>query len=217
MISCKNKQTINEIAAHLNTLFPVNDLGYISIYVGMEIEKNEDGIYTINQNSYIDKILKRFNLHNAKYSKKPLDTGYYKNEETTIPLKSNETYRSAIGSLLFLAVNSRPDISVSVSILSRKICDPTEKDWREVKRIFKYLNGTKDLKLTLGNGPDQEHLIQGYVDADWGGDRLDRKSNTGYIFFYKGSPISWKSKKQDCVSLSSTKAELVALSEACQI
>ena len=83
-----------------------------------------------------------------------------------------------------------------------------------MKRIFRYLNHTKDKKLKLGNAAEQnEHLI-GYVDADWSSDTDDRKSNTGYLFKYLGAPITWSSRKQTLVTLSSTEAEYVALSEA---
>jgi len=84
-----------------------------------------------------------------------------------------------------------------------------------VKRILRYLSHTKDMKLKLGDVNDQcnKRLI-GFVDADWGGDPDDRKSNTGYLFKYLGAPISWSSKKQTLVTLSSTEAEYIALCEA---
>ena len=106
---------------------------------------------------------------------------------------------------------------MSVSILARRVSDPRKPDWTEVKRIFRYLNDTKDMKLKLGdkNGWKQQQLIA-YADADWGGDSEDRESNTGFLFKYFGAPISWTSHKQSIVALSATEAVYVALSEASQ-
>lgn len=118
--------------------------------------------------------------------------------------------------MLYVSINSRPDIAASVSILSRKIESPNNTDWTEVKRIFRYLKGAKDVRLLLKYDDYPENILTGYADSDWAGDTLDRKSNTGYLFKINGSLISWASKKQNCVSLSSTEAEYVALAETCQ-
>ncbi|KAG5875990.1 hypothetical protein JTB14_007367 [Gonioctena quinquepunctata] len=154
-------------------------------------------------------------MTDAKVSNIPLDTGYFKIKDE-ISLEISEKYRKAIGALLYIAVNTRPDISVSTSILSRKVSQPTERDWTEVKRILRYLKGTRDMIMQLGKRGIFENILHGYADADWGGDTRDRKSNTGYLFKYSGGLVSWRSKKQDCVSLSLTEAEVIALSEACQ-
>lgn len=118
---------------------------------------------------------------------------------------------------MYLATNSRPDIAVGTSILARHVSDPKQADWNEVKRIFRYLIHTKDKRLRLGT-PEENHTYQliGYADADWGGDVSDRKSNTGFYFKYLGAPISWTSRKQTMVTLSSTEAEYIALVEATQ-
>ena len=133
------------------------------------------------------------------------------------PFNNKEIYRQAIGSLQYLASNSRPDIAVSVSILARCVIDPRKPDWTEVKRIFRYLNGTTKMKLKLGDKNDwkQQQLIA-YADAKWSGDSENRKSNTGFLFGYFGAPISWTSHKQSIIALSSTETEYVALSEASQ-
>jgi len=132
-------------------------------------------------------------------------------------MPDKDVYRKAIGSLQYLATNSRPDIAVGTSILARHVSCSTVADWTEVKRIFRYISHTKDKKLKLG---DTNFIMQydtqlvGYADADWGGDAEDRKSNTGYVFKYLGAPSTWSSKKQTLVTLSSTEAEYIALSEA---
>ena len=147
----------------------------------------------------------------------PIDPGYQKRREVHENTKNKEVYRRAIGSLLYLATNSRPDIAVLTSILARQVSEPTEADWTEVKRIFRYLSQTKEKKLKLDDIShcDTKQLIC-YVDADWGGDVTERKSNSGHYFQYLGAPITWTSRKQTLVALSSTEAEYIALCEAAQ-
>lgn len=116
---------------------------------------------------------------------------------------------------MYMAVSTRPDITASVTILSRKIQNPTEADWKEAERIARYLKGTINYALKLGNNKYKDGLIR-YADADWGENRTDRKSNCGYIFRYCVNSISWASRKQSCVALSSAEDEYISLSEACQ-
>lgn len=169
-------------------------------------------MFSICQTNYIKKMLKEFAMEDSRPSKIPMDPGYYRLERgQTLP--NNNKYREAIGSLLYLAVNTRPDIMASVTILSQCVSCPTTTDWTEVKRIFRYLKHTEDYKLRLGGNSEELH---GFCDADWAGDRSDRKSKSGYLFKYKGAALSWSSRKQSCITLSSTEAEYVALSEACQ-
>lgn len=125
-------------------------------------------------------------------------------------------YQEAVGSLLFAAQISRPDISYAVSCVSRFNQNPGQAHWVAVKRILRYLKGTIDWKLQFNgakiNGPE----IIGYCDADWASDQDDRRSITGYIFLKNNSPISWNSRKQQTVALSTTEAEYMAMSSATQ-
>ncbi|KAG5883341.1 hypothetical protein JTB14_033785 [Gonioctena quinquepunctata] len=165
------------------------------------------------------KLLRNFKMENSEAVTIPLDTGYYKNRNSNDDKFRNEDiYRSAIGALLYLSVNTRPDICVATSILGRNVSDPYTYDWSEVKRIMKYLNGTIDMEIKLGkisSDIDDDNLY-GYADADWAGDRSDRKSNSGYLFKFMGVMFDWRCKKQTCVALSSTEAEFISLSEASQ-
>lgn len=99
--------------------------------------------------------------------------------------------------------------------MAQKVSKPTQRDWNELKRVVKYLVGTSTLKLTLGNTETKEFVI-GYADANWAEDKTDRKSNSGYVFEVNGGVVSWSCKKQTCVALSTTEAEFIALSSACQ-
>ena len=169
----------------------------------------------IRDRKYIDQKLQEFSLTDSRPSSIPVDPGYQKRQEVDVLMSNKDVYRRAIGSLLYLSTNTRPDIAVGTSILSRRVENPREADWVEVKRIFRYLKGTRHKKLLLGVTSEKENInLIVYVDADWGGDVIDRKSNTGYCIKFMGSTITWTSRKQSLVTLSSTEAEYVALSEA---
>lgn len=131
----------------------------------------------------------------------------------TLLLAKIWTKRQAIGKLTYL-VCTGPDISYAVLILSRFMSEPKEMHWRFVKQLLKYIKTTRDyclLYLRIG-----ETIITGYSDSDHAGDLGDRKSTSGFVFMLSGCAISWKSQEQKTVSISSTEAEYVSLSQATQ-
>jgi len=122
-------------------------------------------------------------------------------------------YQEIIGSLLYLSQTTRPDIAFAVNDASRFNANHSETHWKAVKRILRYLNGTKGLKLRFTkNGPNTG--LQAFTDADWGSDVDNRRSCTGYVFCMGGGAISWNSKRQATVALSSTEAEYMSISSA---
>ena len=129
------------------------------------------------------------------------------------PLNQTQ-YQSAVGSLMYLSVSSRPDIAFAVNNLARFNSNPRKEHWSALKRVLRYLNGTINHGLLYKQG-GPEHFV-GYSDADWAGDLSDRKSTSGYVFILSGGPVSWSSRKQKCVALSTAEAEYVALSAAVQ-
>ncbi|GBP47094.1 Copia protein [Eumeta japonica] len=139
--------------------------------------------------------------------------------ECKLDIEKSETcdteipYQQLIGSLMYLAVQTRPDISFSVSFLSQFNKCHTNVHWKYAKRILRYLKKTKSFCLKYVKG---ETELVGYVDADWASNSVDRKSYTGYCFVLSGSAISWESRKQRTVALSSMEAEYMAIAEACK-
>lgn len=212
IIVSKTITLIDEVKKQLNNEFEVRDLGEVKYYLGIQVEKSSDGIYSINQSKYIDELINKFQLQDAKTSNIPIDPSYGKSREEIL-LQSNEKYQQLIGSLLYITINTRPDIAVSVCLLSQKIITPNQEDWNELKRVLKYLKGTKNMKLFLAKYQCDDNLI-GFADTNYGENRIDRKSNSGFIFKFNGGIISWACRKQQCVSLSSTEAELISLCEA---
>lgn len=207
-------QLMDFVMNSVKSRFEIKDLGEVKHYLGIEIKKDTDGHYLLNQETYIDKIVKEARLNDSKISSYPLDPGYYRIEDNSF-LENNEEYRKLIGMLLYLSTNTRPDISATISILSQRISKPRMIDMNELKRLIKYLKSTKSfsLKLSFNNFND---IFCAYSDANFAEDRYDRKSNTGFACFMNGGLISWCCRKQDIVAQSSTEAEYVALSETCK-
>lgn len=127
-------------------------------------------------------------------------------------MQNQGEFQNLIGCLLYIAVNTRPDVAIATSILGRRVSNPTTADWNEAKRIL--LKGIADHALHLGGGEPCE--MECYVDADWAGEIGERKSNTNYIFKLGGGLVNWRCSKQTSVSLSSTEAEYIALAECLQ-
>lgn len=210
-----NTEEIIKLEKGLSNMYTLTKLGRIKEYSGIQIETDKEGIYYIHQKKHIYNILKTYGLKDAKGSKIPLNVGYEGLEDNR-SLQNNKNFRSLIGSLLYIATSTRPDIKARVAILSKKLNNPTETDWIEAKRIARYLKYTENYKLKLGNNSQKNKGLIGYADANWTESKADRKSNSGYLFKYYGSTISWACRKQFCVALSSAEAEYIALSDACQ-
>lgn len=216
-VACNTKKQVKIIESILSSKFEMQNLGEIKHYLGIEVTRDSDGNFELCQSNYIEQIALKFGLQGAKEAKTPMDVSYYKSSsDSSAQLIKNEDYQRLIGCLLYVSVNSRPDIAASISILAQKVSNPTQDDWNQLKRVVKYLKATASLRLRLSNVATKVTDLIGYADANWAEDRDSRKSNSGYTFFYNGGLINWSCRKQSCVSLSSTEAEFIALSDACQ-
>ena len=129
---------------------------------------------------------------------------------------SRVPYASAVGSLMYAMVCTRPDIAHAVGLLSRFMSNPGKEHWTAVKRVFRYLRGTSDYGLCYQGRTGLEIMldIRGFVDADWAGDLDQRRSTSGYVFSLFGGAVSWMSKRQSVVALSTTEAEYIAATHA---
>ena len=201
-----------ELNQSLNSNFTVKNLGQVKHMLGIKVERTADEL-KLSQEIYIDQVLERFGMQDCKPVKTPLDANVkFCSTHTNDTFDTKLPYQHLIGSLMYLAVTTRPDISFAVSFLSQfNNCYSTD-HWNMAKRVLRYLKGTKDLSLIFKKITNQAKLV-GYADADWA-NGADRKSYTGYIFKLGLNTISWGCYKQSCIALSSTEAEYIALSEA---
>lgn len=213
IVVCETDEQLKEIEGIFKSHFEMQDLGEISHYLGMQVLKDADGNFMLCQSAYITRIANDFGLKDAKSSKTPMDVSYGKSDTSDL-LENNSKYRRLIGRLLYLSVNTRPDISASVSILAQRVTKPTNEDWNQLKRVVKYLKSTHDMKLKLSNIQSNNLSLFGYADATWADNRSERKSNSGRIFFLNGGTISWACNKQSIVAQSSCEAEYISISEA---
>ncbi|PKI65886.1 hypothetical protein CRG98_013706 [Punica granatum] len=121
-------------------------------------------------------------------------------------------YASAIGSIMYAMLCTRPDVSYALSMTSRYQSNPGERQWIAVKNIIKYLRRTKEMFLVYGG--EEELVVRGYTDASFQSDKDDSRSQSGYVFCLNGGVVSWKSSKQETVADSTTEAEYIAASNA---
>ncbi|KAG7303823.1 hypothetical protein JYU34_010719 [Plutella xylostella] len=204
-----SKQKI-KIKQQLMNEFEMKDLGEVHQFLGMRVAKNSEGIF-LDQTMYIEKILERFGMQDCKPAVTPMETKH-KLEKATIS-DANLEYRNLVGCLMYLSVCTRPDITHAVSVLSQFNDCYNLSHWKAAKRVLRYLKGTLNYKLKFTkSGLD----VKGYVDADWASCEIDRRSYTGYVFKLGNSVISWESRKQRTVALSSTEAEYMAISDSCK-
>ncbi|KAL0363962.1 UNVERIFIED_CONTAM: Retrovirus-related Pol polyprotein from transposon TNT 1-94 [Sesamum angustifolium] len=202
--------------------FEMKYLGTTKYCLGLQFEHTKGGIF-IHQSNYIEKVLKRFHMNNAHPLSTPmvirsLDV----NKDPFRPPTHNDEilgpevpYLSAIGALMYLANNTRPNIAFSVNLLARYSSTPTKRHWNGVKHILRYLRGTSDMGLYFERHENAKATnLVGYSDAGYLSDPHKAISQSGYVLMYGGTAISWRSTKQTLVATSSNHAELIALYEA---
>lgn len=131
-------------------------------------------------------------------------------------LEDTRLYQKYIGSLIYLMVQTRPDIAFAIGALARYMANPSKSHFTAIYKLWGYIKRTKNLGLLYKNKQSLSSYprITGFCDSDWGGNRDTRRSTTGYLFLLGGTPISWASKLQKTVALSSCEAEYMALTEA---
>ena len=208
-----NIEIISVVKKSLSARFAVTDMGELHHFLGVKIVQLEGQIW-IGQPSYSKDLLVRFRLEESKPTATPMDVGCkLMKAENENEMCDKQLYQSAVGSLLYLSTRTRPDIAFAVGSFARFNSQPSNEHWSAVKRIMRYLKGTIHLGLVYDDEGDD---LVGYSDADWAGDCNDRKSTSGYSFLLSGAVVSWRSKKQTCVALSTAEAEYVALSSATQ-
>ncbi|CAK1600987.1 unnamed protein product [Parnassius mnemosyne] len=203
-----SKDSLNKVIFELKENFKIKQCE-LKNFVGLQIEKLEKYIF-IHQSKYIERLLCKFNMQDANCNKIPVDP-HTTLEMGTEASDKNIPYREAVGSLMHLAVESRPDIMYGVSLVSRYLNCYDQTHWNVVKKILRYLKRTKDYGLCYL--PSKSNL-EAYSDADYAKDTSTRRSLTGYVFMKNEAAVTWATQRQHSVALSTTEAEFMAACSA---
>ena len=207
---------IKDVKRSISDKFRMEDMGQLHHFLGVKVVQcdNPTRIW-IGQPAYIVELLQRFKMDNSNPVDTPADPGTkLKKADENEKMCEKDVYQSAVGTLLYLSTRTRPDIAYAVGSVARYSANPSSQHWSAVKRIMRYLRGSAEFGVMYVQGEQSE--LMGYSDSDWAGDLDDRKSTSGYVFLLSGAAVSWRSKKQSCVALSTAEAEYMALASAAQ-
>ncbi|KAK7576630.1 hypothetical protein V9T40_012916 [Parthenolecanium corni] len=209
LVVSTNQEELDNFLDELRSKFKIvaKELNY---FLGLEISQSKNGDISVGQSAFVNKLLERFNMVGCKPVSTPikkLTSSALGKENVTFP------YRSAVGALLYLARGSRFDIAFAVSVLSRLLENPTVEDVGRVKRVFRYLAGTKDLKLVYRSEPESR-VMSCYSDADFAGCQTTLCSTMGVVIMFADAAVCWLSRRQQLVSDSMCEAETIAANAA---
>ena len=218
LIGCLEPDQAGEIAANLSQRFKLKSLGDAKFVLGMEIEySRERGVLLLKQSSSVRRLVERFRQDDAAPVRSPNVVGQDLNPDDKQKVLANgKRFRELIGSLLYIANCTRPDIAVSVSVLSQFMDQPHEMHWRGAIRVLRYLKGTEAIGIVYKRESASALGLIAYSDANWGSDSRTRRSTSGVLVKMAGAPVIYKSKRQSTVALSSAEAEYIALALAVQ-
>ncbi|KAH9127698.1 hypothetical protein AeMF1_002039 [Aphanomyces euteiches] len=192
----------------------MKDLGPLTYCLGIEVERLEDGSILLHQSKYVSDILAKHDLANCNPVSTPQDSHsaafHSSSSSPSLP------FRTVVGELLYLTTTTRPDIAFTVTLLSRHLNNPAEEHQHIAKRVLRYLRGSKDFGICYSKQDSTEFTIELYVDADYANDAITRRSTSGYLLYLNGCLISWKSKLQNIVALSTSEAEYISMSYGLQ-
>ncbi|KAG8486026.1 hypothetical protein CXB51_019376 [Gossypium anomalum] len=203
-----NGEMIQDFKSKMTQEFEMTDLSLMKFFLGLEVRQEEIGIF-VTQEAYAKEILKKYKMAYCKLVSTPMEPGVKLSKFDRGERVDASKYQSLVGSLRYLTC-TRPDLSLSVGIVSRFMEEPVHSHWKALKRILRYIQGTVSLELFYSNVEDYKLIW--YSDSDWCGDLDDRKSTSGYVFFMGNTAFTWLSKKQPIMTLSTCEAEYVAAS-----
>ncbi|CAM8916902.1 unnamed protein product [Rhodiola kirilowii] len=225
LTTSRNFNQIKRLKEQLNSSFEMKDLGPAKKILGMQILRNlKQGTLFLKQQGYVEKVLTKFGMGNAKSVLTPIAQHFrfHKDQspqsEKDISYMQEIPYSSAVGSLMYAMVCTRPDLAHSASLVSRFMANPGKEHWAAVKWILRYLRGSTGIGLKYGGadqcGAEKEaDMIVGYCDSDYAASIDTRKSQSGIVFTVFGIALSWKATLQPVVALSTTEAEYIAITK----
>ena len=208
LVVSRSISAVNDTKARICATFEARDLGAATCFLGMSIHRNRSAhTITLIQDRLTTDLLNKYGMTECKTLTVPLSTATKLTKEGELLDTSTIGYSQLIGSLMYLSVCTRPDISQAVGALARYMANPTVTHWQVAKGILRYSAGTASFGITLGGNGS---TLEAYCDADYAGDIETRRSTTGYVFILNGGAISWSSRLQPTVAVSTTEAEYMA-------
>lgn len=212
LIVCESIETIKSIKESMSIEFEMTDIGEMDTFLGIHVHRDmHRGQISMDQASYMKNVLHKFGMDDCKQTATPMEVGLdlMKCDRDTV---CDAPYRELIGCLTYATMTMRPDLCASTNYFSRFQSCFNDEHYNYARRILRYVCGTVNLKLVYDKHKDAD-ILHGYTDSDWANDKNDRKSVSGYVFKIFGNTVSWGSRKQATVSLSSTEAEYIALAQ----
>ncbi|PNX88187.1 putative gag-pol polyprotein [Trifolium pratense] len=204
-------QMVQHFVQQMYSVFEMSLVGELTFFLGLQVKQMEDSVF-ISQSKYAKNIVKKFSMESSSH-KRTLAATHLKLTKDEGGVDVNQSmYRSMIESLPYLTA-SRPNIVFAVGVCARYQAAQKMSHLTQVKRILKYISGTCDYGMIYSHGEDS--MLVGYYDDDWASSADDRKSTSGGCFFLGDKLISWFSKKQNSVSLSTAEAEYIAAGSGC--
>ncbi|KAJ9532906.1 hypothetical protein QJQ45_010996 [Haematococcus lacustris] len=211
-VSKGDAETMAWVKQRLAAVFDIHQLGSAERFLGMEIVRDRAaGRLVLSQERYAAAVVDRFGLADARPKATPLSTSEQLVREGEVVLRMGEhSYAELVGSLMHLAVCTRPDIAHAVGLCAKYMAAPTQQHWEALYGVLRYVASTVSHGLAFGGA---EGLV-GFCDADFAGDLDTRRSTTGFVFTMHGAAVSWSSRRQPTVAVSTTEAEYMAASAA---
>ena len=220
LILAHTRDTMNDIKASLDKRFKLKHLGTVSHYLGMQVFRNrEKKEMFITQKGYIGQLIEQLGMEDCHTVMSPIDKNMLlgqPQEGYEAPYELKHAYASLIGALNWIAAMTRPDIAFAVHKLSTYLVQPTEEHLQAAKRLIRYLAGTIELGINYRPNSHNNGGLIGYTDSSWHDDNNNGRSTSAYLFKLWNGPISWRSRQQPIVAMSSAEAEYVSAAEACQ-
>jgi hypothetical protein len=206
-VAGSNRKVVDDFKTELGTHFKITDDGEIHWLLGFEILRDRKArTIALNQKAYLEAMAKKFGQENARPTYTPFQPGTLLTKDNLPDIHIKEPYREACGHILWPASTTRPDVQFPGGNIAQFMVNPSEDHWRAVINIIRYLYTTRDYCLVLGGEGD---IGIGYADADFA-TQLDRHSVSGYSFHIGQGAVTWSSKRQPIIALSTTESEYIA-------
>ena len=214
LVASKSLEDIQHVKHRLTEAFKVRDLGETKYFLGMSLDRNRQArTLKVTQERLATELVSKYGMKEGKTKNVPMSTSIKLVQATEENMLDKEAYRYSelVGSLLYLSVCTRPDISQAMGVLARHMAKPSMEHWTAAKGVLRYIAGSLQTGILFGKGST---TVEAYCDADFASDTETRRSTPGFVFILAGGAITWSSKLQPTVAVSTSEAEYMAAAQA---